>query len=167
MARHTKDEVEEAAMDRPTKQDLDATNQPYVQLSFQLPSFYLRVLDREAELLSQRRSTLLEFLVLRKMGVVHFERSSAAPRYRPERAELRELKRYVWHCRPDIKDRLDRLRERMGNIPPRSWVILALNEWIGLPAGVGDLDDEGPTRPTTPPGRRRSAQPPPIPKDAK
>jgi hypothetical protein len=29
----------------------------------------------------------------------------------------------------------------MGNIPPRSWVILALNEWIGLPAGVSDLDD--------------------------
>jgi hypothetical protein len=28
----------------------------------------------------------------------------------------------------------------MGNIPPRSWVILAVNEWIGLPSGVRDLD---------------------------
>jgi hypothetical protein len=51
-------------------------------------------------------------------------------------------RRFVWHCRPEIKEHLDRLRERMGTIPPRSWVILALNEWIGLPAGVGDLDDE-------------------------
>jgi hypothetical protein len=46
----------------------------------------------------------------------------------------------------------------MGNIPPRSWVILALNEWVGLPAGVGDLDDE-PTE--IKPARKR---PPPIPK---
>jgi hypothetical protein len=35
----------------------------------------------------------------------------------------------------------------MGNIPPRSWVVLALNEWIGLPSGVSDLDlEEAPTR---------------------
>jgi hypothetical protein len=33
----------------------------------------------------------------------------------------------------------DELRERIGNVPPRAWVILALNEWIGLPAGLGDL----------------------------
>jgi hypothetical protein len=29
----------------------------------------------------------------------------------------------------------------MGNLPPRAWVILALNEWIGLPSGVGDLGE--------------------------
>jgi hypothetical protein len=165
MARRKKDEYDEdedVAREQPTKLELDATNQPYTQISFQLPAFYVRVLDREAELLSQRRSTLLEFLVLRKYGVIHFERSSAAPRYRPERSELHELKRYVWHCRPDIKDRLDRLRERMGNIPPRSWVILALNEWIGLPAGVGDLDEQ-----PTSPSRKRPSRPPPTPKDAK
>jgi hypothetical protein len=163
MARRTKEEeIEEAAKDRPTGLELDATGQPYTQISFQLPAFYLRVLDGEAEILSQRRSTLLEFLVLRKTGVIRFDRSSSAPRYRPARGELDELKRYVWHCRPDIKERLDRLRQRMGNIPPRSWVILALNEWIGLPAGLPDLDEE-----KTSPANKRPARPPPVPKDAK
>jgi hypothetical protein len=139
MPRPKKDDDDD--LDGPTGEELRSSNQPYVQLSFQLPAFYLRVLDGEAELLSQRRSTLLELLVLRKSGGILVERSPSAPKYRLDRRELHELKRYVWHCRPDIKERLDRLRERMGNIPPRSWVILALNEWIGLPAGVGDLGD--------------------------
>jgi hypothetical protein len=139
MPRPKKDDDDD--LDGPTGEELRSSNQPYVQLSFQLPAFYLRVLDGEAELLSQRRSTLLELLVLRKSGGILVERSPSAPKYRLDRRELHQLKRYVWHCRPDIKERLDRLRERMGNIPPRSWVILALNEWIGLPAGVGDLGD--------------------------
>lgn len=139
MPRPKKDDDDD--LDGPTGEELRSSNQPYVQLSFQLPAFYLRVLDGEAELLSQRRSTLLELLVLRKSGGILVERSPSALKYRLDRRELHELKRYVWHCRPDIKERLDRLRERMGNIPPRSWVILALNEWIGLPAGVGDLGD--------------------------
>jgi len=141
MARRPKGHEDEMQLDAPTGIELRSSRQPYVQLSFQLPAFYVRVLDGEADLLSQRRSTLLELLVLRKSGVVGFERSPQAPRYRVDRRELHELKRYVWHCRRDIKERLDELRERMGNIPPRSWVILALNEWIGLPAGVGDLGD--------------------------
>ena len=137
MTRRAKDD--DAELDGPTGVDLRASAHPYVQLSFQLAAFYVRVLDGEAELLSQRRSTLLEFLVLRKTGDVIFERSPRAAKYRVAPGELHEVQRYVWHCRLDIKERLDRLRERMGNIPPRSWVILALNEWIGLPAGVGDL----------------------------
>ena len=112
----------------------------YVQMAFQLPRFYLRVLDGEAEFLgNQRRSQVLELLVLRKAGLVHAERSALAPKYEIKRGELDELDRYIWHCRPEIKEHLDRLRERMGKIPPRSWVMLALNEWIGLPSGVGDL----------------------------
>jgi len=141
MARRQRSDQGDVEIDSPTGIERRSSTPQYVQLSFQLPAFYVRVLDGEAELLSQRRSTLLEFLVLRKSGVVGFERSPQAPRYRVDRRELYELKRYVWHCRLDIKERLDQLRERMGNIPPRSWVILALNEWIGLPAGVGDLGE--------------------------
>jgi hypothetical protein len=120
----------------------------------------VRVLDSEAELMSQRRSTLLELLVLRKAGVIRFERSPNAPKVKFDRRELHIMKRYVWHCRPEIKERLDGLRERMGNIPPRSWVILALNEWIGLPSGVGELDEAEPTQPM--PVRKRPS-PPPLP----
>jgi len=122
-----------------TSDDFQVTREPYIQLSFQLPAFYVRVLDGEAMHLGQRRSTLLEFLVLRKSGMCVFERAPSAPKYRRERGDLDVTKRFVWHVRPEIKERLDRLRERMGNLPPRTWVILALNEWIGLPSGVGDL----------------------------
>lgn len=138
-----------AGLDAPTGLEVRGSSQPYIQLSFQLPSSYVRVLDGEAELLSQRRSTLLDLLVLRKSGgVIKLERSPDAPKYRMDRRDLHIMHRYVWHCRPEIKRRLDDLRERMGNIPARSWVILALNEWIGLPAGVGDLDGEVPKQPT-------------------
>ena len=112
----------------------------YTQLSFQLPRFYLRVLDGEAAFLGQRRSQLLELLVLRKVGLLTVERSPSAPKYKPNRRELQEVDRFVWHLRPEIKAHLTRLRERLGNLPPKNWVILAINEWVGLPSGVGDLD---------------------------
>ena len=40
----------------------------YTQLSFALPKYYVDVLDKEAAFLGQRRSQLLEMLVLRKLG---------------------------------------------------------------------------------------------------
>lgn len=120
----------------------------YVQMAFHLPKFYLRVLDGEAAYLGgQRRSQVLELLVLRKAGLIRAERSSSAPKYQVGRGELDDLVRYIWHCRHEIKEHLDRLRERMGRLPPRAWVMLALNEWIGLPAGMADLVDEAPTQP--------------------
>ena len=115
------------------------TEKGYTQLSFLLPKFYLRVLDSEADFLGQRRSQLLELLVLRKAGLLTVERSPSAPKYKPARRDLDETDRFVWHLRPEIKAHLTRLRERLGNLPPKSWVILALNEWIGLPSGVSDL----------------------------
>jgi hypothetical protein len=111
----------------------------YRQIGIALPRFYLRVLVGEAAFIGMRRSQILELLVLRKAGLLRVERAPSAPRYRVERKELEEVERYLWHCRTEIKEHLDRMRERMGNLPPRAWVILALNEWIGLPSGVGDL----------------------------
>ncbi len=100
------------------------------------------MLDSEAEYLGRmRRSQLLELLVLRKAGLCTFERTSTA-KYRADPDEIDTLERYIWHCRTEIKTHLDTLRARVGNVPPRSWVVLALNEWIGLPSGVRDLDTE-------------------------
>jgi hypothetical protein len=111
----------------------------YRQIGFALPKFYMRVLDGEAAFLKQRRSQVLEMLVLRKAGLLRIERVPGAPKYRIERGELDDVERYIWHCRTEIKEELDRMRERLGKISPRAWVILAVNEWIGLPSGVGDL----------------------------
>jgi hypothetical protein len=132
---------------RPKDSDLDGPSRlgptagGYVQIAFQLPKFYLRILDSETEFLGRmRRSQLLELLVLRKAGLCRFERAATA-KYRPAPGELEEFERYIWHCRNEIKAQLDVLRARLGNLPPRSWVVLALNEWIGLPGGVSDLDE--------------------------
>lgn len=138
MAARSKD----ADYDGPTR--VDPASGGYAQIAFQLPKFYLRILDSEAERLGRmRRSQLLELLVLRKTGLCRFERTGTVT-YKAGRNEVDEVERYIWHCRTEIKDELDTLRARMGNIPPRSWVILALNEWIGLPSGTSDLDMEEP-----------------------
>ena len=135
----------------------------YYQIGMMLPKFYLRVLDEEGAYLGgMRRSQILDLLVLRKAGRLRLERSPAAPKYRVGPEEMEELERYLWHCRVEIKALLDRLRERTGNILARPWVILALNEWIGLPAGVSDLHDEAPTAIMT--VRKRSSPPPPPPR---
>lgn len=135
----------------------------YFQIGVQLPKFYLRVLDGEgAYLADMRRSQVLELLVLRKAGRLRIERSPHAPEYRAAPGELEALDRYLRHCRREIKALLDLLRERMGGIPPRSWIILAVNEWIGLPAGMGDLDDEAPTQ-ITAARKHAPASPPQVP----
>ena len=131
----------------------------YYQIGMMLPRFYLRVLDEEGAYLGgMRRSQILDLLVLRKAGRLRLERSPAAPKYRVGPDEMEELERYLWHCRVEIKELFFHLRERTGNILARPWVILALNEWIGLPAGVSDLHDEAPTAVIT--VRQRSSPPP-------
>ena len=58
----------------------------------------------------------------------------------PKAADLEETgERFVWHCRSELKKQFDDLRMQMGNVPPRTWITLALNEWIGRPSGVSDL----------------------------
>src|SRR5688572_24260684 len=108
----------------------------YTQLSFLLPRFYLDVLDSEAAFSGLRRTQLLELLVLRKVGRLKVERSKSAPKYKSAPRDLEEADRFVWHIRPELNADLTRLRRQMGNLPPKAWVILALNEWIGLPSGV-------------------------------
>jgi hypothetical protein len=112
----------------------------YTQLSFALPKFYIDVLDKEAAYLGQRRSQLLEMLVLRKLGRFTLERSPSAPRHKPpKKADLEATDRFVWHIRAEIKGMFDELRLRMGGISSKAWITLALNDWIGLPSGIADL----------------------------
>ena len=117
------------------------TEKGYTQLAMMLPRFYVHVLDSEAEFLGQRRSQLLEMLVLRKLGKFTLERSPTAPKYAaPKPADLEDAsERFVWHCRADLKKQFDDLRMQMGNVSPKTWITLALNEWIGRPSGVSDL----------------------------
>jgi len=117
------------------------TEKGYTQLAMMLPSFYVRVLDAEADFLGQRRSQLLEMLVLRKLGKFTLERARTAPRHAaPKASELDDAsERFVWHCRAELKKQFDDLRLQMGNVSPKTWITLALNEWIGLPSGMAEL----------------------------
>jgi len=115
------------------------TEKGYTQVALALPAFYIRVLDGEADFLGQRRSQILELLLLRKLGLLVVERAASAPKYAIKAGELDQLDRFVWHCKADVKKQFDALRLRMGNIPPKTWIVLALNEWIGLPSGMADL----------------------------
>lgn len=115
------------------------TEKGYAQVALLLPAFYIRVLDGEAAFLGQRRSQILELLVLRKLGLLVVERAPSAPKYTVKSGELDKQDRFVWHCRGDVKKQFDELRRRMGNIPPKTWITLALNEWIGLPSGMSEL----------------------------
>jgi len=108
----------------------------YVQVALALPRFHLRVLESEGKFIGKRRSEVLEFLVQRKAGILDVNRSASAPKYEPDPKELATSERFIWHCPAEVKKRFDELRMAMGNIGAREWVIFAINEWIGLKAGI-------------------------------
>src|SRR5262245_33298104 len=115
---------------RPAGQDV-------VQIAFTLPRFYLDALDREAALLGKKRGDVLRMLLDRKLGKYLRERSPSAPKVKPPKAaELEDGERYIWYLDQDEKRQFDALRNKMGGILPRAWIVLALNEWFGLPSGV-------------------------------
>ena len=105
----------------------------YIQVQLAFPTVYQDILDKEAELLGIRRAQFLEYLVRRKDGSFPLTRPATGPTYKIPR-DLGEPSRYIWHCRDEVKARFDELRQRLGNIPPTNWFILALNEWLGMPA---------------------------------
>jgi len=111
----------------------------FTSIRLTLPRFYMRVLDGDAAFLGQRRSEFLDLMIQRKAGLLKAERSSRAPKYKMEAGELDETEQYLWYCRDAMRTHLDALRKKMGNIAPTNFVILALNEWIGLPSGIRDL----------------------------
>jgi hypothetical protein len=105
----------------------------YIQVQLAFPTVYQNIIDKEAEILGIRRAQFLEYLVKRKDGSFPLSRRANAPTHKIPR-DLGEPGRYIWHCRAEVKESFDEMRLRLGNIPPTNWFILALNEWLGLPA---------------------------------
>ena len=103
----------------------------------QLPAWYWQVIDGEAAHLGCSRSEFLHKLVRIRLGR---ETSSRGPNLPPVKWEpklvAKEGDRKVWYCDPPIKSEFDELLRALGDMPPKNWFILAVNEWLGFPPGT-------------------------------
>jgi hypothetical protein len=101
-----------------------------------VPVSHFRMLETEAEIYQAKRAQFLEMLLRRELGELPFERPKSAPRYTFMERELTQNKKYIWYMRKDSKAKLDDLRMRLGNLGVSTWIVLALNAWVGWPAGI-------------------------------
>jgi hypothetical protein len=112
-----------------------AEGSPYHNIKLILPVWYIQLIDDEARRLNYaRRAHFLEFLVQVYAGRVDAKRAASAPPVTPPSAkELVREQMYMWHCPIETKKLLDEILARSGGVNPKAWVIVALNEWVGLP----------------------------------
>ena len=113
------------------------TGSNLAQVGIMLPRATLKIIDGEAAYYGWRRSLFLEALLLHKLGRgLRLERQPDAPKYRFKPGDWTTSERYIWYMRPEAKKAFDELRLRAGNIRPQAWIVLAVNEWVGLPTPV-------------------------------
>jgi len=118
--------------------DFGKTNNGLGQVGVMLPRATLKIIDGEAEYYGWRRSTFIEALLMHKLGRgLRLERQPDAPKYRFKAEDWTTNERYIWYLRPELREQFDALRLRMGNIRPQAWIVLAVNEFVGLPTTVG------------------------------
>jgi hypothetical protein len=75
-------------------------------------------------------------LVKRAEGVVLLERPPSAPRYDLLEKELEATRLYMWQVAPEVRERIDAERLRMGNIAVAAYLIHLVNDWLGRPMGL-------------------------------
>jgi hypothetical protein len=101
-----------------------------------IPRAHAHILEQEAKVYGLRRNQLLRMLLHRKRGLLPFERPVSAPTYKFTVKDLRESERYVWSITPEDKALLDQDCLAIGNLAYGSWIVFALNNWIGRPNGL-------------------------------
>ena len=114
------------------------TSSGLTQVGVMLPRATLKIIDGEAAYYNWRRSTFLEALLLHKLGRgLRLERQPDAPKHKLKADDWTTNERYIWYLRPELREQFDALRLRMGNIRPQAWIVLAVNEFAGMPTPVG------------------------------
>ena len=104
------------------------------QVAVVLPVATLEMLEKEAAVYGWRKSQLLEALLMEKLGMgIRLERQASAPKYKFKPADWTASERWIWYLRPDLKRKFDELRLRAGNIKPQAWIVLTVNQFVGLP----------------------------------
>ncbi len=112
-----------------------------VQLAVTLPRATLHIVDEERAPLGWRRSVFLQTLVVSKLGRFRFERRRDAPQYNFDADDWTTTVRYLWSLHTTLKAEFDELRLRSGNLRPQAWLVLAVNQWVGLPMPFGTEAD--------------------------
>ena len=75
-------------------------------------------------------------LVKRQEGELLLERPPSAPTYTLTESGLEKTQLYMWQVAPEVRDRIDAERLRMGNIAVAAYLIHLVNDWLGQPMGL-------------------------------
>jgi hypothetical protein len=106
-------------------------------IAVRFPIAYLAIIEAEGARIGVSRGQFLTMLVKRQQGELLLERPPAAPKgYRMSRRELEETKLYMWQVAPEVRERIDEERLRMGSIAVAAYLIHLVNDWLGFPMGL-------------------------------
>ena len=110
---------------------------PVRTIAVRFPVAYLNIIESEGGRIGVSRGQFLTMLVKRQQGELLLERPPAAPSgYLLEKKELEETKLYMWQVAPEVRNRIDAERLRMGNIAVAAYLIHLVNDWLGKPMGL-------------------------------
>src|ERR1700689_803690 len=89
---------------------------PMRTIAVRFPVAYLHIIEAEGARIGVSRGQFLTMLVKRQEGAMLLERPPAAPSYALAENELEKTQLYMWQVAPEVRDRIDAERLRMGAI---------------------------------------------------
>jgi hypothetical protein len=109
---------------------------PVRTIAVRFPVAYLRIIEAEGARFGVSRGQFLTMLVKRQEGAVVLERAPQSPTYDATEKDLEKTQLYMWQVLPEIRERIDSERLRMGNIAVAAYLIHLVNHWLGQPMGL-------------------------------
>ena len=109
---------------------------PVRTIAVRFPVAYLHIIETEGGRIGVSRGQFLTMLVKRQEGALLLERPPAAPTYTLTEKELEKTQLYMWQVAPEVRERIDAERLRMGNIAVAAYLIHLVNDWLGEPMGL-------------------------------
>jgi len=109
---------------------------PVRTIAVRFPVAYLHIIEQEGARIGVSRGQFLTMLVKRQEGAIMLERPPGAPSYELTEKELEKTQLYMWQVAPEVRERIDAERLRMGNIAVAAYLIHLVNDWLGRPMGL-------------------------------
>ena len=109
---------------------------PVRTIAVRFPVAYLDVIEKEGARIGLSRGQFLTMLVKRQEGAILLERPPAAPTYELTVKDLETTKLYMWQVAPEVRERIDAERLRMGNVAVAAYLTTLVNHWLGHPMGL-------------------------------